>query len=258
MSDFLDNKYTRWYRAIVEHRRLRPLRKSKHQYTEVHHILPQSLGGDDTLANKVRLTGREHALCHWLLTKMTTGADYEKMVYAFNMMGVKGDHFDRRMTRMITRAYERNKEEWSRLMSEARKGTPAWNKGLKLDSEKYGKGGRKNKGRVKTPEEIEKRISKMRENGNDKRSNATKKLMSEQRKGVSKGPQSDEHRKAISNGVRGKKKKVGHSDNVAAAVLGNISINKDGKEKRVKQHQLQEFLDTGWSLGGRLRNKKQK
>jgi hypothetical protein len=189
---------------------------------------------------------------------MTVGDAHRKMRFAFNMMGVKGEHMGRTTSRMITRAYERNKEEYSRLMSEAKMGVEPWNKGKKLDSEKYGKGGRSNKGIKRTEEQIENRISKMRENGNDKRSNATKKLMSEQRKGVSKGPQSDEHRKAIGNGVRGKKKKVGHGDNVAAAVLGNISINKDGKEKRVKQHQLQEFLDTGWSLGGRLRNKKQK
>jgi hypothetical protein len=186
---------------------------------------------------------------------MTTGADYEKMVYAFNMMGVKGKHFDRRMTRMITRAYERNKEEWSRLMSDARKGTPAWNKGLKLDSEKYGKGGRSNKGRVKTPEEIEKRRLKVigRKDTPETIEKKSKAML-----GFVRGPMSEGEKMKRKLANLGGKKPDGHGDNVASAVLGNISINKDGKEKRVKQHQLQEFLDDGWSLGGRLRNKKQK
>jgi hypothetical protein len=43
---------------------------------------------------------------------------------------------------------------------------------------------------------------------------------------------------------------AGHGDNGAAAVIGNISINKDGKEKRVKEYQLQAFLNEGWSRGG--------
>jgi hypothetical protein len=38
--------------------------------------------------------------------------------------------------------------------------------------------------------------------------------------------------------------------------MGNISINKDGKEKRVKDYQLEAFLNDGWSLGGRPRTKK--
>lgn len=40
------------------------------EYTEVHHIVPRSLGGADTADNLVRLTPREHFLAHWLLFKM--------------------------------------------------------------------------------------------------------------------------------------------------------------------------------------------
>jgi len=53
---------------------------------EVHHILPRSLGGLDSLENRVRLTYRQHFICHWLLWKMSTGKDREKMALAFKFM----------------------------------------------------------------------------------------------------------------------------------------------------------------------------
>jgi hypothetical protein len=44
-----------------------------------------------------------------------------------------------------------------------------------------------------------------------------------------------------------------HGANVANAVLGNISINKDNTEKKVKKDVLQSYLDDGWQLGGKKR-----
>ena len=57
----------------------------------------------------------------------------------------------------------------------------------------------------------------------------------------------------ISENSKGIKKKEGHSTNVANAVLGNISINKDNTEKKVKKDTLQSYLDDGWQLGGKKR-----
>lgn len=34
-------------------------------YTEKHHIIPKSLGGDNSKTNLVVLTGRQHFICHW-------------------------------------------------------------------------------------------------------------------------------------------------------------------------------------------------
>ena len=77
---FIDNKYTKWYYGIINNAKLRNL--PKHSYTEKHHILPRSLGGDDSKENLVRLSAREHFVCHLLLTKMVDGLFQFKMLSA--------------------------------------------------------------------------------------------------------------------------------------------------------------------------------
>ena len=65
---YLSNKYTQWYKSIIataQHRNL-----STETYTEKHHIIPKSLGGDDSKNNLVKLTAKEHYICHLLLIKM--------------------------------------------------------------------------------------------------------------------------------------------------------------------------------------------
>ena len=128
MSIFLDNKYTRWYYQLCQ----RGQSRVTDQYTESHHIIPESffknrsrsgpagwLDGDpDDPRNLVRLTGREHALCHWLLTKMTNGVAHIKMSQAFEMMSVDSRSQDRSVSRMITRAYECNRIEVAKLRGE--------------------------------------------------------------------------------------------------------------------------------------------
>jgi hypothetical protein len=249
MSIFLDNKYTRWYYAIIEKRAITERRLKG----EVHHILPKSLGGDDDPQNLVKLSGHDHAWCHWLLTKMTEGEDRAKMIYAFNMMSVAGEHMKREKSYAIVRAYEKNRLEWSKTHSEKMRGKEPWNKGKKLDDEKYKKAGWKNKGRVRTQEAIDK--CRLKVIGR-KDTEETKLKKRESMLGFVRGPMSDEEKLKRSIALIGKAKPDGHGEKVAAAVLGNISINKDGKERKVKQHQLQEFLDDGWALGGRPRTKR--
>ena len=77
---YLPNKYTFWYNNIIQRAQSRVL--STDTYTEKHHIIPRSLGGDDLTSNLVRLTAREHFVCHLLLTKMTTGLHLRSMCYA--------------------------------------------------------------------------------------------------------------------------------------------------------------------------------
>ena len=77
--------------------------------------------------------------------------------------------------------------------------------------------------------------------------------MSDSHTGKIKGPHSDEHRLAISLAGKGIKKVKTHGANVAKANIGNISINKDDIEKKVKKDTLQSYLNDGWQLGGKKR-----
>jgi hypothetical protein len=80
---FTDNKYSRVYFQIIDQAQTRIIPDT---YTEKHHIIPRSLGGNDSTVNIAILTAREHFICHWLLTKMTAGAAKRSMGYALKMM----------------------------------------------------------------------------------------------------------------------------------------------------------------------------
>ena len=77
---FLNNKYTFWYNNIIVKAKNR---NDNLGYTEKHHIIPKSLGGNDCEDNLVKLTLREHYLVHQLLVKMVEGKEKQKMINAF-------------------------------------------------------------------------------------------------------------------------------------------------------------------------------
>lgn len=246
-SLFNQSKYTRWYYAIIQKRAITDRRRKG----EIHHILPQSLGGGDEPENLVKLSGHDHAWCHWLLTKMTEGEDRAKMIYAFNMMGVFGEHMEREKSYAIVRAYEKNRLEWSKTHSDLMKeqfanGRIAWNKGLDMSDDPRCKGGRKNKGKKLAPEVAE--AKRLRQIGR-KQSAETREKRRQSMTGFVRGPQSEDHRRSISLSSKGHKKSASHGANVAAANIGRVIINKDGVEKRVKGEELQLWLESGWLKG---------
>lgn len=77
---FINNKYSNWYHKIIANAKSRNLPKDT--YAEKHHIIPRSLGGNDTKENLVLLTSREHFVCHLLLVKMTKDNFKHKMLAA--------------------------------------------------------------------------------------------------------------------------------------------------------------------------------
>jgi hypothetical protein len=81
----IQNKYTKWYLSIVSNS------KYKEGYCEKHHILPKcfKLGGEKDPANIVKLTAKEHFVCHLLLTKMFLDKKKFQMLYACNRMCFK-------------------------------------------------------------------------------------------------------------------------------------------------------------------------
>jgi hypothetical protein len=245
------NKYSKLYFNITSNAKQRIIEG----YTERHHIIPQSLGGSNNKDNLVELTAREHFICHWLLIKMTEGEERGKMLYALNGMKAENKYQKRYHTKITARVYERYRIEHSENHSKTMKGRSVWNKGRKLEGEELEKHRERIRNRKQmSPETKAKWIAdRIATVTGTKRSEETKLKMSLAAKGKSKGPQSEEHKLAISLSGKGIKKKEGHSDNVRNAVKGNISINKDGIEKKVKKDTLQTYLDQGWKLGGKLR-----
>lgn len=80
---FLDNKYSKAYLKIVHHRQNNL--HSSDVYTEKHHIIPKSIGGQNRKQNLLIVSAREHFILHWLLTKMCHGQQKYKMLEAFSI-----------------------------------------------------------------------------------------------------------------------------------------------------------------------------
>lgn len=111
--------YRKIYDSIITNAQ-RTLRCKADGYYERHHIVPRSLGGDNSKQNLVLLTAKEHFICHLLLVKMFTNdqAAYSKMLHAFMLMKGENQH----QLRYYSVSYQRIKIEYSILMSRKRKG----------------------------------------------------------------------------------------------------------------------------------------
>lgn len=181
---FINNKYYTWYTRLVERAKSRI---APHP-NETHHIIPKSMGGDDTDENLCRLTPREHFICHLLLTKFTIGSYKNKMTYAFWGMAhrnniklnarlynsLKDDFYKLNSKSNIEkfgldRAIEISKKigqastgrifssKTRKKMSDAHKGKSVWNKGLtKENSESLKRLSNKLQGKSRAIESIEK------------------------------------------------------------------------------------------------------
>jgi hypothetical protein len=141
---FTNNKYYKWYNNIIAAARFRT---ELPDYYELHHIVPRSLGGTNVPENLVNLTAKEHFVCHYLLTKFATGNDYHKMVYACQGMRRARDYQDRYIN---SRLYAVVKKEAARIQSERFLGK-------KLSEEHRANISEGLRGRVNSPETIEKR-----------------------------------------------------------------------------------------------------
>lgn len=110
--------YKHIYNQIIEHARNRATISG---YSEIHHIVPRSLNGSDDHDNLVRLTAREHFICHYLLTKMYAAGtnEWHRMNHAFLMMKSDNDKRDRYFN---SRLYEACRKNFSTVMSQAQSG----------------------------------------------------------------------------------------------------------------------------------------
>ena len=252
---FKQNKYTNLYNKLIDRSVERNWKKATGR--ERHHIIPQSLGGSNNKRNLTYLSAREHFICHWLLIKMTEGEARSKMLYALMGMRAMSENHQRYSSYVTSRVYEKYRIEHALNHSTTmkQKNLVPWNKGQKLEGEELEKHRERTRNRtidpIKQAKGQAKRVAKIL---GTKQSEDTKLKKSLALKGKSKGPMSKEQKIKRSVTMTGQKKKEGHADNVRNATLGNISINKDGVEKKVKRDALNQWLADGWSLGGKKRS----
>lgn len=198
--------YKRIYDMIIDNAKNRVLEG----YSERHHIIPKSLGGSNKKENLVRLTAREHFICHWLLTKFTKGKDRIKMLQAMNMMSVKHKKHNRYLN---SKKFAQVKEELygdNGLL----KGKNHYCYGKKLSNEHRAKVSKSRKQMFKdNPEEL-KRVKQMslnrtkehqekinEANRGQKRTKESRKLISEVHKGLQVGSKNGKSRAVSINGV---------------------------------------------------------
>lgn len=123
---FKDNKYTKIYYNIIEKRKNEKITG----YTELHHIIPKSLGGSNSTENLIYLTAREHFVCHWLLTKMVDNIhDIYKMNNAFSCMLYRENDAQQRY-KISSKVFENIKKNISvsRSLYFSGKNNPMYNK----------------------------------------------------------------------------------------------------------------------------------
>lgn len=217
----LYNKYYKIYHQIINRAKNRTLST----YCETHHIVPKSLGGSNTKENLVRLTAREHFVCHLLLTKMHEGKNKDKMIYAVWAMTTLQNEYQQRY-RINSRTYELLRIQYSTLKSiqlkgkSGRKHSEATKKKIseahtgkkrkpmsKESKEKLSISLRgKNLGKKRTEEQKKKQSAIQKKIPKKRHSEETKQKLREINLGKIKGPFSDEHKQKISKALKGKPK----------------------------------------------------
>lgn len=108
---YLPNKYTTWYNNIITKAKQRV---NQTGYTEKHHIVPRSLGGSNESSNVVRLTAKEHFVCHRLLVKMTTGNNKRKMSNAIWAMAHLKNPWQSQRYKISSNIYASIRREYKR------------------------------------------------------------------------------------------------------------------------------------------------
>ena len=215
---FIENKYYKWYMAIVNRAKSRD---TINGYVEKHHIIPQSFGGSNKKENLVTLSAREHFICHWLLTKCAS-INIDKANYAlWLMMNVQNEHQEHRY-KVNSRTYQKLKEKLSETFSKQQSGRVVSEETKRKISET-----RKRKiaeGSLKVNENKEKY-----------------KLIAEKKKGKKL---TDETKKKISKGNSGKVRTEEHKEKLSQINFGK-SLSEETKKK------ISERLKQDYELGKR-------
>lgn len=240
-------------------------KKGDGEYYEEHHILPYSLGGENSKENLVLLTAREHYLAHYLLVKITTGQDRKKMIWAFHRM--QYSNASRREKRIIknSRLYELVRknyikdlfdEDYRKRKSEQSKDR-VWvnngkeNKFIKNPEEYLSQGWKK--GRLKFIHKKQRRKEERK-----RKQRETRYWM------YKEGEQKDimvtlkEIPIFESNGWKRGRLKMVISSKPGENSKGRIRITKGNLEKSILPEELENYLNDGWIKGRRAVSKETK
>lgn len=136
--------YQKVYNTIIDNAKSKnriKLRKTNPNYVyyESHHIVPKCLNGIDDKENLVLLTGKEHFICHKLLTYMYKGnrkiaLAFHKMSFGFNKEKYRVSSNDYQYARELiakTQVSTETKEKISKSLI----GRPFTKKGLPISNE---------------------------------------------------------------------------------------------------------------------------
>lgn len=114
-----DSKYFKWYKSIILLAVNRNHKRTRFDGYENHHILPKSLGGNNTKENLVALTSKEHFIVHLLLVRMLKeNIEKNKMIFALFNMKAQNSTYSRYFN---SRFYQTYRKQWQTLQSENRK-----------------------------------------------------------------------------------------------------------------------------------------
>ena len=123
--------YQKIYMSIVNNAHAdeinRICRKKNGEYFEKHHIKPKSLGGDNSKANLVFLTPREHFICHALLMRFLSGVELHKMKWAFfRLCSCSRKNNPKAYGYVNARIYEHFKQGFQQGKNNSQYGTKWW------------------------------------------------------------------------------------------------------------------------------------
>lgn len=124
-------QYKNIYNQIIKNAKNRILSG----YNEKHHIIPKCLGGSNSKENIVKLTFREHFICHRLLCKMYP--NNSKIHHAFSSMVRVSKTNSKRLDVLTSRHFDIVKRAFAPFAGKWNIGRTAWNKGL--SGEKHSK-----------------------------------------------------------------------------------------------------------------------
>lgn len=210
---FIDNKYSKAYFNITNRAKSRYISG----YKEKHHIIPRSLGGDNSEDNLATLTAKEHYIVHLLLPFMVIDLKHKQ-----KMWGAL-----RCMSKMIYKTHKRYVGS-ARFYERAKENTD------------FGKG---NRGRKQSKEEIAKRINSRK---GYKASKETKRKIGDANRGRKLPPVSAETRAKLSEAGKGRilseesRKKLSES----SKRRGHNGFKGKGSRGPCPKEQLEKFYET--------------